>query len=147
MRHDLVRVLKRLGLTSIQSHLPLILQISQTGAKSERIDIATFSANIMQEVQLRTSKYQSMKHKFIQKIHRTVKEKGYSLFDTFVRLDVTLSGGLCKVKLKTGVQALGIAITRHEFELLWAAIRRPRKVMRTSKPGDAASWGTVTLTE
>jgi hypothetical protein len=88
-----------------------------------------------------------MKHKFIQKIHRTVKEKGYSLFDTFVRLDVTLSGDLRKVELKTGVQALGIAITRHEFELLWAAIRRPRKVMRTSKPGDAASWGTVTLTE
>ena len=69
------------------------------------------------------------------------------MFDTFVRLDVTLNGDLRKIELKTGVQALGIEITRHEFELLWAAIRRPRKVMRTTKPGDEASWKQVTLND
>ena len=69
LRHDLVRVFKRLGLSTIEPHLPLILQTGGAGLKDERIDIASFSVKMMNEVEKKSKQTNFVKTKFMQKIH------------------------------------------------------------------------------
>ena len=46
-------------------------------------------------------------------------------------MDVNGGGDLSRIELKTGMQALGIAITRYEFDLFWKTIRKPVKTLTT----------------
>ena len=49
-----------------------------------------------------------------------------------MRLDVNASATINKTELKTGMQTLGINITRDEFEAFWKAIFASRKVVKSS---------------
>ena len=70
-----------------------------------------------------------IKEKFLRKLHSLLHTKGLSLFDFFMRLDVNNSCTLSKTEMKTGMQALGINITRDEFEAFWkASYKAHRKV-------------------
>ena len=126
-RHDLIRVFKRIGLSTIEPHLPLILATGGAGLKDERIDIAAFSIRMMDEVDKRSKQTSFVRTKFIQKIHSTIRAKGLSLFDIFVKMDVNGGGDLSKIELKTGMQSLGIAITTQEFDLFWKAVVQTEK--------------------
>jgi Ca2+-binding EF-hand superfamily protein len=137
-RHDLVRVFKRIGLSTIEPHLPLILATGGAGLKDERIDIAGFSIRMMDEVDKRSKQTNFVRTKFIQKIHSTIRAKGLSLFDIFVKMDVNGGGDLSRIELKTGMQSLGIAITSQEFDLFWKAVVRPEKEKPEQK---VMAWG------
>jgi Ca2+-binding EF-hand superfamily protein len=147
LRHDLVRVFKRLGLSTIEPHLPLILQTGGAGLKDERIDIASFSIKMMAEVEKRAKQTHFVKTKFMQKIHSMLRAKGLSLFDIFVKMDVNGGGDLSRIELKTGMQALGITITREEFDLFWKTIRQPVKTLTTQQAGAGSNWGKRSLGE
>ena len=54
-----------------------------------------------------------------------------------MRLDVNQSATINKTELKTGMQALGINITRDEFESFWKAIRKNQK--RVKQDGNLRS--------
>ena len=49
-----------------------------------------------------------------------------------MRLDVNSSASINKTELKTGMQTLGINITRDEFEAFWKAIFTSQKVVKSS---------------
>ena len=53
-----------------------------------------------------------------------------SLFDFFMRLDVNASRSINKTEMKTGMQSLGINITREEFEAFWKAIYNAHKKLQ-----------------
>ena len=101
----------------------------------------------MNEVEKKSKQTNFVKTKFMQKIHTMLQTKGLSLFDIFVKMDVNGGGDLSRIELKTGMQALGIAITRYEFDLFWKTIRKPVKVLTTAKPGAGASWNKRSLGE
>lgn len=52
-----------------------------------------------------------------------------------MRLDVNMSRSINKTEMKTGMQSLGINITREEFEAFWKAIYNAHKKLQadTSK--------------
>lgn len=71
-----------------------------------------------------------IKEKFLRKLHSLLTSKGLTLFDFFMRLDVNESGMINKTEMKTGMQALGINITRDEFEAFWKALYKSQKSMK-----------------
>ena len=50
---DLIRVMKRIGLSNVEPHLPLILSTGGATLQNERIDIASFSKKLTAEVKKR----------------------------------------------------------------------------------------------
>ena len=115
-------MLKRIGLSNVEPHLPLILATGGASMDNERVDIEDFSARLTAEVNKRVKAKGMIKEKFLRKLHSLLTTKGLSLFDFFMRLDVNLSSKVNKTEMKTGMQALGIIITREEFEAFWKAL-------------------------
>ena len=91
LREDLVRVLKRIGMSNIEPHLELILKIGGANVDQEFIDIDTFSDRITFEVNRKVNDKKMIKDKFLRKLHSLLRTKGLSLFDFFMRLDVNMS--------------------------------------------------------
>ena len=112
-------------MSNVEPHLPLILETGRASMSDERIDIITFSRKLTEEVMKRKSEKDQIKTKFLRKLHSLLSTKGLSLFDFFMRLDVNCSSTVNKTELKTGMQALGIHITREEFEAFWKALHKP----------------------
>ena len=125
----------------------MILQTGGAGLKDERIDIVNFSIKMMAEVEKKSKETNYIKTKFMQKIHAMLRAKGLSLFDIFVKMDVNGGGDLSRIELKTGMQALGISITRQEFDLFWKTIRKPVRTLTTKRPGTSSNWGKRSISD
>ena len=132
---DLIRIMKRIGLSNIEPHLHIILATGGADANAERIDIPSFAQQLTQEVNKRVKTKADVKKKFLRKLDSLIKSKGLSLFDFFMRLDVNQSSSVNKTEMKTGMQALGINITRDEFEAFWKALFRSKKSVHSSNDG------------
>lgn len=132
---DLIRIMKRIGLSNIEPHLHIILATGGADANAERIDIPSFAQQLTQEVNKRVKTKADVKKKFLRKLDSLIKSKGLSLFDFFMRLDVNQSSSVNKTEMKTGMQALGINITRDEFEAFWKALFRSKKSVHSSGDG------------
>lgn len=102
-REDLVRVFKRLGLSTIEPHLPTIFKVGGVGMKDERIDIVIFSAKLMDTIDNIMRRKKSKQVELINKLHSLLKAKGLSIYDMFVRLDVNKDGSLSKIETSTGI--------------------------------------------
>lgn len=126
LKEDFIRVMKRIGMSNIEPHLEYMLQIGGARIDDERIDIPTFAERLTTEVNKRVNQKKMIKEKFLRKLHSLLAAKGLSPFDFFMRLDVNGSSTVSKTEMKTGMQALGIAITREEFESFWRAIYKAR---------------------
>ena len=120
--NDLIRVFKRIGLSNVENHLDLILATGGASSNDERVDIASFVSKLTKEVTKRVKAKSNIKEKFLRKLHSLLTTKGLTLFDFFMRLDVNESSSVNKTEMKTGMQALGINITRDEFEAFWKAL-------------------------
>ena len=119
--------MKRIGMSNIEPHLDLMFKIGGANVHDERIDIANFADKLTREVNRRVNDKKMIKEKFLRKLHSMLRTKGLSLFDFFMRLDVNRSATLSRTEMKTGMQALGINITREEFESFWRAIYRAHR--------------------
>lgn len=122
LKEDLVRVLKRIGLSNVEPHLHLLLETGGASMEDERIDIQKFAYQLTEECRKLNKDKNLIKERFLRKLHSMLCTKGLSLFDFFMRLDVNKSSSINKVELKTGMQQLGIPITSAEFEAFWKAI-------------------------
>ena len=132
LRDDMVRVMKRIGMSNIEPHMEFLMTTGGAGVDDERIDIYNFADKLTAEVTRRVKTKGMIKEKFLRKLHSLLKAKGLSLFDFFMRLDVNASATLTKTEMKTGMQALGIAITRDEFDAFWKAIYRAHKSIKAA---------------
>jgi Ca2+-binding EF-hand superfamily protein len=124
LREDLTRVFKRIGLSTIEPNLPMIMEIGGVTPNQEKIDIDSFSNKFMKALNNKINSVEFEKKMFIHKVHSLIKAKQFSIFDVFVRMDVNQSGSLTKIELKTGMQALGIVITNSEMQTLWKSIKK-----------------------
>jgi len=122
LREDLIRVMKRIGMSNIEPHLHVLLQIAGANVTDERIDIQNFADKVTATVTKIAKSKSAVKDKFLRKLHSLILTKGLSLFDFYMRIDVNQNHGIDKTEMKTGMQALGINITRDEFEAFWKAI-------------------------
>ena len=138
---DLIRVLKRIGVSNVEPHLGVLLSTGGARQDCERVDIETFASRLTAEVARRVRDKNLIKEKFLRKLHSLLRAKGLSLFDFFMRLDVNCSSTANKTEMKTGMQALGIAITREEFEGFWKAMHKAHKRVQAShgRRGESAS--------
>ena len=100
---DLTRVMKRIGISNVEAHLPLILKSGGASITDERIDIESFSEKLTREVTKRVKAKSMIKEKFLRKLHSLLTTKGLTLFDFFMRLDVNRSSTLTKTEMKTGM--------------------------------------------
>ena len=60
-------------------------------------------------------------HDLLRKVHAVMKQQKMSIFELFCSFDVNLNCRLSKLELKTGIQALGIAVQDREIDILWKA--------------------------
>jgi Ca2+-binding EF-hand superfamily protein len=118
------RVFNRLGLTSIEAHLPSLLQAGGVKPSDEKIDIFEFASNFEKELNRRQKASDSKSLAVVSKVHSLLKTLKISIFDLFVRLDTNQSAGVEKVELKTGLHSLGMVLSREEFELLWKSLHK-----------------------
>jgi Ca2+-binding EF-hand superfamily protein len=58
---DLARVFKRLGISTIEPHLPYLHGVGGVRPKDQKIDIITFYQSIMKEMNTRNSRSKKMK--------------------------------------------------------------------------------------
>lgn len=103
LREDLTRVFKRIGLSTIEPNLPMIMEIGGVTPNQEKIDIDSFSNKFMKALNNKINSLEFEKKMFIHKVHSLIKAKQFSIFDVFVRMDVNQSGSLTKIELKTGM--------------------------------------------
>lgn len=127
LKEDLIRVLKRIGMSNIEPHLHILLKLAGASIHDQRVDIVVFAEKVTAEVQKRVKGKSVIKDKFLRKLHSLLQTKGLSVFDFFMRLDVNGSRSINKTEMKTGMQSLGIIMTRDEFDAFWKAIFQAHK--------------------
>lgn len=81
---DLPRAFKRLGLQSIESHLPMVLKAGDVRLQDERIDIVDFTNKFMEVIKTRSKKLQMSKVHIMNKVYSVLRATNISLFDFFV---------------------------------------------------------------
>ena len=108
---DLPRAFKRLGLQSIESHLPMVLQAGDVRLIDERIDITDFSNKFLEVIKARSKKLQMSKVHIMSKVYSVLRATNMSLFDFFVQLDTTNNGKVSEIELKTGVHKMGLTLS------------------------------------
>lgn len=132
---DLTRVFKRLGLQSIEPHLPLVLKTGGIRVQDEIVEIVDFVNKFTTELNRRTKQSGLVRIQTINKLHSVLESNKISMYDFFTKLDTNRSGKLSKLELKTGIQTMNLSLNREEFEMLWAMLYKPKNSVQMQKPG------------
>jgi hypothetical protein len=69
LKEDLIRVLKRIGMSNIEPHLHILLSLAGASETDDRIDILNFSNKVTAEVNKILKNKKVIKDKFLRKIH------------------------------------------------------------------------------
>jgi len=81
---DLPRAFKRLGLASIEAHLPMVLKAGGVRLQDERIDIVDFSTKFLEVIKTRSKKMLMSKVHIMNKVNSVLRATNLSMFDFFV---------------------------------------------------------------
>lgn len=103
LKDDLIRVFKRIGLSNVEPHLSVILEIGGASEHDERIDIYNFARLVTKEVNKLKKNRSMITEKFLRKLHSLLQAKGLTLFDFFMRMDVNCGSTINKTEMKTGM--------------------------------------------
>jgi len=119
---DLSKVFKRLGLISVEEHIPLLLNAGGVNENDTQIKIVTYSKKFIEDLKKRLNNTEMITINAFTKIFSVLMTKKISLFELFVKLDNNLSTKIDKLELQTGLQSLGIIMSQVELNLVWDAM-------------------------
>lgn len=124
---DVVRAFKKLGMLRPESHIAMILAAGGASENDERVDYVVFTQQLESQIVKQIGQNNKKNEELIHKVAATLQAKKMSPFEFFCTLDVNSSGRISKIELKTGMQALGIAISTPDYNELWKLIKKPVK--------------------
>lgn len=127
LKQDLVRVFKRLGILHPEPHLSTLIKAGGFHENDETIDYVIYSDNLQKHIETVLKQNIKQSSDIIQKTFAVIQAKKMSIFEFFCTLDVNLSGGISQLEMKTGIQAMGLNITKKEFDIMWKTVKKPEK--------------------
>lgn len=130
---DVVRAFKKLGMLRPEAHMPMILVAGGASENDERVDYVVFTQQLESQIVKQIGSNNKKNEELIHKVAATLQAKKMSPFEFFCTLDVNSSGRISKIELKTGMQALGIAISTPDYNELWKLIKKPVKKLGQKK--------------